>query len=265
MAAATLAIYPLAHIAPYVSLSVVYLPAVLFVSAGWGLPLGLFTSLLSAAAFNFFHLPPVGQVHDLGPAQLGRARGLHDGCDRRQLDGRDRPLAHGRGGPAAGRGRPRRRALTRSAGRDGHPPGARGGCPPPRRRPGAQLCGDRTRDRRTRDERRRAIPLRDGEDRQIASLLVPRGLPADTMQRIETEVAPSLRGDRRDRAATRPDSGRGRRNGRAAPQRRCQDRASARGLPRSALAVDRDRRRRAHARLAPRSAIRTAPNSATRW
>ena len=59
--AATLAIYPLSHLAPYVSLSVVYLPAVLFVSAIWGLWLGLFTSLLSAAAFNFFHLPPVGR------------------------------------------------------------------------------------------------------------------------------------------------------------------------------------------------------------
>ena len=44
-----------------VSLSVVYLPAVLLVSAYWGLALGLATSLLSAAAFNFFHLPPTGR------------------------------------------------------------------------------------------------------------------------------------------------------------------------------------------------------------
>ena len=43
------------------SLSVVYLPAVLLVSAYWGLTLGLVTSLLSAAAFNFFHLPPTGR------------------------------------------------------------------------------------------------------------------------------------------------------------------------------------------------------------
>jgi K+-sensing histidine kinase KdpD len=60
VAAATAAIYPLKNIAPAVSLSVVYLPAVLLVSAYWGLPLGLFTSLLGAGAFNFFHLPPVG-------------------------------------------------------------------------------------------------------------------------------------------------------------------------------------------------------------
>jgi two-component system sensor histidine kinase KdpD len=61
VALATVLIYPLKRIAPVVSLDVVYLPAVLVVSAYWGLALGLITSLLSAAAFNFFHLPPVGR------------------------------------------------------------------------------------------------------------------------------------------------------------------------------------------------------------
>ena len=61
MALATLAIFPLRHVAPVVSLSVVYLPAVLLVSTYWGAALGLATSLLSAAAFNFFHLPPTGE------------------------------------------------------------------------------------------------------------------------------------------------------------------------------------------------------------
>jgi two-component system, OmpR family, sensor histidine kinase KdpD len=61
VAAATAAIYPLKHLAPVVSLSVVYLPAVLLVSVYWGLTLGLATSLASAAAFNFFHIPPVGR------------------------------------------------------------------------------------------------------------------------------------------------------------------------------------------------------------
>ena len=50
---ATLAIYFLRKIAPVVSLSVVYLPAVLLVATYWGIWLGLFTSLLSAASFNF--------------------------------------------------------------------------------------------------------------------------------------------------------------------------------------------------------------------
>src|ERR1019366_2106130 len=61
VAAATAAIYPLKAVAPAVSLSVVYLPAVVLVSVYWGLWLGLATSLLSAAAFNFFHLPPLGR------------------------------------------------------------------------------------------------------------------------------------------------------------------------------------------------------------
>jgi two-component system sensor histidine kinase KdpD len=61
VAVATAAISALKDLAPVVSLSVVYLPAVLFVSAYWGLALGLATSLLSAAAFNFFHLPPTGR------------------------------------------------------------------------------------------------------------------------------------------------------------------------------------------------------------
>jgi two-component system sensor histidine kinase KdpD len=61
VALCTLIVYPLAHVAPVVSLSVVYLPAVLVVSITWGAPLGVGTGLVSAAAFNFFHLPPVGR------------------------------------------------------------------------------------------------------------------------------------------------------------------------------------------------------------
>lgn len=61
VALSTLIVYPLAKVAPVVSLSVVYLPAVLVVSVTWGVWLGLATAILSAAAFNFFHLPPVGR------------------------------------------------------------------------------------------------------------------------------------------------------------------------------------------------------------
>ncbi|WP_249019655.1 ATP-binding protein [Conexibacter sp. S30A1] len=61
VALATLAIYPLEQVAPTVSLGVVYLPAVLLIAAYWGFALGLLASLASAAAFNFFHLPPVGR------------------------------------------------------------------------------------------------------------------------------------------------------------------------------------------------------------
>ena len=61
VALSTLIIYPLKSIAPVVSLGVIYLPAVLLISATWGALLGSATAVLSAAAFNYFHLPPVGQ------------------------------------------------------------------------------------------------------------------------------------------------------------------------------------------------------------
>jgi two-component system sensor histidine kinase KdpD len=61
VALSTLIVYPLKDVAPVASLSVVYLPAVLIVSITWGAWLGVVTAVISAAAFNFFHLPPVGQ------------------------------------------------------------------------------------------------------------------------------------------------------------------------------------------------------------
>ncbi|MFI4991235.1 MAG: ATP-binding protein [Solirubrobacterales bacterium] len=61
VALCTLVVYPLKHVAPVVSLSVVYLPAVLVVSVIWGGWLGGATAVLSAAALNFFHLEPVGR------------------------------------------------------------------------------------------------------------------------------------------------------------------------------------------------------------
>jgi two-component system, OmpR family, sensor histidine kinase KdpD len=60
VALSTLIVYPLKQVAPVASLSVVYLPAVLVVSVTWGAWLGFAAALVSAAAFNFFHLPPVG-------------------------------------------------------------------------------------------------------------------------------------------------------------------------------------------------------------
>jgi two-component system sensor histidine kinase KdpD len=61
VALCTLIVYPLKHVAPVVSLSVVYLPAVLIISVTWGGWLGVATAVLSAAALNFFHIDPVGQ------------------------------------------------------------------------------------------------------------------------------------------------------------------------------------------------------------
>ena len=61
VAACTGIVYPLKQVTTVSSLGVVYLLGVVVVSAFWGVWLGVATSLLSAAAFNFFHLPPVGR------------------------------------------------------------------------------------------------------------------------------------------------------------------------------------------------------------
>ncbi len=61
VALVTALLYPLEQVAPVVSLGVVYLLPVLVLSTFWGLALGALTAFLSAAAFNFFHLPPVGR------------------------------------------------------------------------------------------------------------------------------------------------------------------------------------------------------------
>jgi two-component system sensor histidine kinase KdpD len=62
VAMCTLIIYPLKQAAPVVSLGVVYMLAVVVVSVTWGVLLGVGTSLVSALAFNYFHLPATGQL-----------------------------------------------------------------------------------------------------------------------------------------------------------------------------------------------------------
>ena len=61
VAATTALIYPLRQVVPAVSTGVLYLIGVLIVSTRWGLWLGVITSIASAAAFNFFHIPPTGR------------------------------------------------------------------------------------------------------------------------------------------------------------------------------------------------------------
>ncbi len=61
VAATTAIIYPLRTVMPAVSTGVLYLLGVLLVSSRWGLWLGVVTSIASAAAFNFFHIPPTGR------------------------------------------------------------------------------------------------------------------------------------------------------------------------------------------------------------
>jgi two-component system, OmpR family, sensor histidine kinase KdpD len=68
VAGITAAIFAIRPHVPVLSTGVLYLLAVLLVSSVWGLRLGLLTSVASAAAFNFFHIPPTGHFGIEDPA-----------------------------------------------------------------------------------------------------------------------------------------------------------------------------------------------------
>jgi two-component system sensor histidine kinase KdpD len=190
VAFATAAIYPLKSIASPVSLSVVYLPAVLLVSAYWGLVLGLLTSLASAAAFNFFHIPPVGRftIADsrnwvaLGAfvlvaavvstvADLARSRAVEAERRRGEADlaaNLARELLRGANTRTA------LRTTARAISEALHIPSA------------AIELGA------LEGAGRLALPLRTADGRQIATLLAPRGLPDDMVARLRRQVVPAL-------------------------------------------------------------------------
>jgi two-component system sensor histidine kinase KdpD len=105
VAAITALFFPLKQISSPQANGVLYLLAVLLVATLWGFRLGLLTTLLSAAAFNFFHLPPVhrftiadsGQwvalltflaaaVVASGVAELARTRALQAEQRRREAE-----------------------------------------------------------------------------------------------------------------------------------------------------------------------------------
>jgi signal transduction histidine kinase len=67
--AVTVLVYPLQQLDPGVSSGVPYLLGVLLVSVRWGLPLGLATSVASAAALYLFHTSPSG-FHAKGAADV---------------------------------------------------------------------------------------------------------------------------------------------------------------------------------------------------
>ena len=58
----TALIYPLKEVVPVVSTGTIYLLAVLLVASNWGLWLGLPTAVAGALAWNFFHIPPTGNL-----------------------------------------------------------------------------------------------------------------------------------------------------------------------------------------------------------
>jgi two-component system sensor histidine kinase KdpD len=193
VAAATGAIYPLKTVTSVVSLSVVYLPVVLLIAAVWGLWLGLATSLLSAAAFNFFQIPPVGRftiadsrnwvalaafttvaVVASAMSELARARSLEAERRRAEAD-----LAATLARELLGGG-DSDQTLAMSA----------------RRLTAALGLGSAALELGVADgdARRRAIALHDdaGAGAQLATLLIPRALPnerADAVARIVPALA----------------------------------------------------------------------------
>ena len=67
VAAITGAVYALRDIMPPASTGVLYMLAVLLVSSSWGLGLGLATSVASALALNFSHIPPTERLEIADP------------------------------------------------------------------------------------------------------------------------------------------------------------------------------------------------------
>ncbi len=201
VALATVAIYGLQQVAPVVSLSVVYLPAVLLVSIYWGVVQGLLCSLLSAAAFNFFHIPPTGRftiadsrnwvalaaftvvaVVVSTVAELARARALEAERRRREAD-----LA-----AAMARelllGEDTQRALGATARRVAEALGL----------PSAAIvteplrASEPTRSGVVVEDRRLALPLRGADGEPVATLLVPRELDPETELYLRGQVVPTL-------------------------------------------------------------------------
>ena len=204
VALATLAVYLLRKIAPVVSLSVVYLPAVLLVATYWGMALGLLTSLLSAAAFNFFHIPPTGgftivdgrnwvalaaftivALFASALAELARSRAQEAERRRAEAD-LAAALAH-----ELLLGEDTQAALASAGRRVAEALELTSAAIEPSPDPLAPLDPHRTLPPPP-DPRRMALPLRGINGEQMATLLVPAHLPPDTEQRLRTQVVPTL-------------------------------------------------------------------------
>jgi two-component system sensor histidine kinase KdpD len=190
VAAATGAIFGLREIAPVLSLGVVYLLVVLAVSVYWGLALGLATSLASAVAFNFFHIPPTGHL-TIASSQhwvaliaflvvAAAASGIAELARRRAAEAQQRRDEADLAAEAArellgGSGLQEGLAMT------GQRIAAALGLP------SAQLLvgsGEPA-------EGRSSYPLRDG-DRVLGALVLPAGLPEDVDARLRERIAPAL-------------------------------------------------------------------------
>lgn len=191
VAAATALVYPLRLVAPVVALSVVYLPGVILVAALWGVRLSLVASVLSALAFNFFHIPPIGRfaIANSGDwvglaafvlvavavstiAEVARGRAIEAERGRVEADlaaGLARELLAGGHTDEALETTARRLATALRIDSVSIALGIVGAT-----------------------DSQRVLPLRDGERKQIASLVVAHRTSPDTMERLRGEVVPAL-------------------------------------------------------------------------
>jgi two-component system, OmpR family, sensor histidine kinase KdpD len=183
-------IYPLERVTTVSSLGVVYLLGVVVVSAYWGVWFGVTMSVLSAAAFDFFHLPPILRLAiadsrdwvALGAflvvavatstiSELARARAVEADQRRAEAD-LTAEMAQ--------------MVLARAGLRDALVPIGRAL---------AAAFGlawaSVTLDQREGDERHVELPLSVGE-RRLGTLVVPAGLRAGRAARLRERVAPAL-------------------------------------------------------------------------
>jgi two-component system sensor histidine kinase KdpD len=191
VAAMTGLISALKPVAPAVSLGVVYLPAILLISVYWGPWLGIATSILSAAAFNWFHIPPTGQitiadsrnwvalaaftvvaVATSAVSELARNRALEAERRREEADlaadlARDLLVRVGTADALGGGAR--RVADSLGVASAAIEFGAVEG-----------------------DSRRRAFSLEGPGGERLATLLVPATISADSVERLESSIAPTL-------------------------------------------------------------------------
>jgi two-component system sensor histidine kinase KdpD len=190
VALCTLIIYPLKHVAPVVSLSVVYVPAVLVASVTWGAWLGVATAVVSAGAFNFFHLPPIGQftIRDSSNwvalvvflAAAGLASSVAEVTRARARDAQARRREADLAAEMARlllRGNSLAEALPTAAARLAHT---------------LELSSAAIEMEAIEgDERRVAFPLREGTSR-LGTLLVGADTPEGSLRRLQERVVPAL-------------------------------------------------------------------------
>ena len=188
--ATTLLVGLLKERAPVESLGVAYVPAVLLVATFWGGPLGYATALISAAALNWFHLPPTGRFELLESENWVAlavfvvvafvAGSLARHAKARTEEAEQRRLEADLAAELA-------RHLLRGGGR------LEEALPLVSRRLADALgapFATITREDVGSDGERTALPLQEG-DRRIGTLVLPASTPRDLRARIE-QIVPSL-------------------------------------------------------------------------